>query len=459
MRSVLKCLPLGAILLASCRAPFDPANYNSDWTKATHGQSPANYAVVFPQDSVNRMDIILNASKWAGIRANMTHLWGFDFGAGDHPCCGPYPSEDPDFVDAELRFNGKTWKHVGFRLKGAASLNYSWNAGNYKLPFRLKFDEFEDTYPETWNQRFYGFRETTMAPNAFDPSLLREKVANEVFRLAGVPSPRTAYYRVYIDLGQGLVYNGVYTMVEAVEDQMLLDQFGEERGTLYKPFATLLGWTRESDFPQQNNRTTTDFSDIRALIRALNDTDLRSGNPAQWRANLETVFDVDLFLKYLAVNNTIVSWDAYGIVPHNYYLYHHSSGQLRWIPWDQNNSFYLDPDAGVDLALTEVDDTDGPLIRYLADDPVYWARYRAQLQAFYQGVFTQGRLDGLFEKYHGMVAPHVIGLNGEQPGHTHTSSGAFINALPTLKGFVANRRLELEDFLRGPTAPAPETRW
>ena len=41
---------------------------------------------------------------------------------------------------------------------------------------------------------------------------------------------------------------------------------------------------------------------------------------ATWRANLETVFDTDVFLKYLAVNTVVQNWDTYGRMTHNYYL-------------------------------------------------------------------------------------------------------------------------------------------
>jgi hypothetical protein len=47
----------------------------------------------------------------------------------------------------------------------------------------------------------------------------------------------------------------------------------------------------------------------------------RTSNPTQWEKDLEPEFDVDGFLKYLAVNTTIQNWDTYGRMTHNYYLY------------------------------------------------------------------------------------------------------------------------------------------
>lgn len=449
---------LALSLLASCRDnPVAPDVDNPDWTEASHGKVKPSYDVVFPQDAVNTVEIVMTAAQWSSIRQNMQSLWGFDFGAGDGRPYDP-PTMDPAYTDVTFRFNGKVWKHVGFRLKGKYSLYDAWGAGNYKLPFRLQFDEFEDQYPAINDQRFYGFKELTMAPGAFDDSLIREKVTADIFRRAGIPAARTAFYRVYIDFGEGLKYAGVYTMVEVIDDTMVKDQFGEDKGNIYKPESTFQTFVK-SEFEKKNNKAAANYSDVRAMITALN-SDLRTRNPARWRANLEAVFNVDHFLKYLAVNNAIVNWDTYGVIAHNYYLYNHSRKKLTWIPWDHSwalgESYGItgpetgrgEEPIGISLAMNEVDSS-WPLIRYLADDPVYYERYRAHMRAFYNSVFTQADMDALFDRNHAMISPYVIGENGEQPGYTHlSSSDAFTNSLAELKTHAASRRMLIEDFLR-----------
>jgi spore coat protein H len=444
-----------ALLLLGCRAePFAPADFNADWTDASHGLTAPNYGVVFPQDSVNRIDIHLTAAGWTAVRQNMTALWGFDFGDGAHACCGPYPAADPDYVDVEVRFNGKVWKHVGFRLKGNSTLHYPWNLGNYKLPFRLKFDEFEDAYPETWNQRLYGFKDLSMSANVFDDSMIRERLANELFRAGGVPAPRTASYRVYIDFGAGLQYNGLYTALELPDDTMVQDQLGESGGNLYKPESSF-GAFVEAEFPRQNNELSQDYSDVKALITAVTNTSLQVSNPVQWRANLEAAFNVDGFLRWLAVNNAIASWDAYGFIAHNFYIYDHSTKKLTWIPWDQNLSFGDDPGVigeiprvhpGLSLTMNEVD-ANWPLIRRLMDEPIYFARYRSFLQAFHTTAFSQANVDALIDKYSAMIAPNVIGPNGEIPGHGYISSVGQYNAeVAGLRAIAASRRAVVARF-------------
>src|SRR5439155_11836034 len=141
-------------------------------------------------------------------------------------------------------------------------------------------------YPETWNQRLYGFKDLSMAVNFLDYSQIRETLAYGLFRTAGVAAPRTAFYRVYIDFGQGLQYNGLYTAVELPEDTMLEDQFGENAGNIYKPESALSKFLA-SEFPRQNHKGSVDYSDVEALITALNNTSLHASDSPRWRANLE----------------------------------------------------------------------------------------------------------------------------------------------------------------------------
>ncbi len=172
--------------------------------------------------------------------------------------------------------------------------------------------------------------------------MLREKVAGDVFRNAGLAGSHTAFYTVYVDYGDGPVYFGVYTMVEEVDDTVLDTQFADDDGNLYKPEGTgasfAEGTFSEDVFVKKTNEDEADWSDILSLFAALHD-DTRTTDPAAWRTNLEAVFDTDVFLKYLAVNTVIQNWDTYGRMTHNYYLYNDpDTGRLTWIPWDNNEA-------------------------------------------------------------------------------------------------------------------------
>jgi len=429
-----------------------PTVYNPDWTLATHGIVAPDYPTVFRQDSVRAITIELTAAQWSAIRADLTAILGYDLG-GRPGSAGVLPSRDPAYVAARVRSAGKQWKKVGFRLKGNSSLGAAWGDGNLKLPFRLKFNEFQATYPAITGQRFHGFKELSFSPGYRDQSLVREKVAADLFRLAGVPAARTAFYRVYIDYGTGPLYAGVYTAVEVIDDTMVRDQFGDDAGNLYKP-ESALGTFSAAEFEKKNNRTANDFSDVQAFVAALN-AGTRVTAPASWRAALEATFDVDHFLRWLAVSNTMVNWDSYGTQAQNYYLYHHPVRGLVWIPWDHNEAMIGAPGVtgvpntrnGLSLSMNEVGSA-WPLIRYLADDPVYAARYRTHLRGIRDSVFTEAAMDAMLDRATALVTPFAIGPAGERAGSTYlTGAASFASANGQLKAHVRARRALVGTFV------------
>lgn len=474
---VLTAVLCGA--MASCKdkatdvTPGDgtAATANPDWTTESHSNDvDPNYSIVFPQNQVNTLEITMMAADWTAIKADMKTKSGTAFGAGGGGTPGGAPGGapggngaggldiipgDPIYVATTMKFNGKTWNKVGLRLKGNSSLSSVWRAGIYKLPFRLKMDEYEDTYPEIKDQRLYGFKELSMSPAFSDNSLIREKVVADIFRMGGIAAARTAFYKVYINFGDGAKYCGVYTMVEVIDDTMVKDQFGEKKGNIYKPESTFQTYV-QTQFEKKNNETTPDYSDVQAFVTALNSTD-RTTNAAQWRTNLEKTFNVDNYLKYLAINNTIVNWDAYGAMAHNYYLYNSPTNKLTWIPWDHNMSMTNTATGGgaggmsrsaVSLAMTEVG-TGWPLIRFVAADPVYYAKYKQYVRTFADNVFTTAKMNELFDKYTNLIMPYVTGTEKEVAPYTNlTNTAAFTSSLVTLKQHVVTRNQDVNTFLK-----------
>ena len=465
---ILAILVIG---LFSCRKDpaiemiTDPTVYNPNWTETTHGNVTPDYAIAFPQESINTIEITIGATNWASVRANMKSIYGSDFGSQGGSQSGPpggpggvTVTTEPDYVDVDFKFNGLTWKNVGFRLKGNSTLRDSWMKGVYKLPFRLNFDKFEDTYPAITNQHFYGFKELSFSPGYKDQSLIREKLASDLFRLGGIAAAKTAFYRVFIDFGAGSKYCGVYCGVELPDDNMVKSQMGEESGNLYKPESNLVTFT-QSLFEKKNNETAADYSDVQNLVAALNSSN-RTSNPTLWRSNLENVFNVDYFTKWLAINNAIVNWDTYGNMSHNYYLYNHSTNKIMWIPWDNNEAMLNSPGitgtassggmggmGGLSLSMNEVAAT-WPMIRYIADDQVYMQKYKDNLKAFNNNVMTQATTDALIDKYYSIIEPYVVGTNGEQTGYTYLTSGSSFAAAKTyLKSHFVGRRALISTFI------------
>ncbi|WP_136481894.1 CotH kinase family protein [Cognatitamlana onchidii] len=400
-----------------------------DWTTETHTKDiDPNIDEVFQDDVVKRLDIVITEARWQSMLDDMTKHYG-TFGAGNG---GPRggglldTDEDPIFVPAEVFYKGKQWYRVGVRFKGNSSLQSSWRNGILKLSFKLDFDEFEDDYPQIDNQRFYGFKKFSLKNNYGDKSMLREKVAGDVFRNAGLVGSHTAFYTLYVDHGDGPEYFGLYTLVEEVDGSVLDTQFSSDDGNLYKPdgdaASFALGTFNEAEYVKKTNEEEADFSDVNSLLSLLHD-ESRITNPEIWRANLETVFDTDVFLKYLATNTIIQNWDTYGKMTHNYYLYNNpDTKKLTWIPWDNNEALQEGKQGGAALLdFSNISTSQWPLIGYLYQDEVYKAKYEAYLEEVINGAFKMSDIQALYNTYTALIEPYAT---TEVSGYTFLNSSA-----------------------------------
>ncbi|MFT6935382.1 MAG: spore coat protein H [Maribacter sp.] len=433
----------------------------SDWTMETHSKdTDPNFDEVFEDNAVKRLDVVITEARWQSMLDDMTTLYGV-FGAtgqggpgGSGPPGGQggyiFTEEDPIFVPSEVFYEDKEWYRVGVRFKGNSSLQSSWQAGILKLSFKLDFDEFEDKYPQIDNQRFYGFKKLSLKNNYDDKSMLREKVAADVFKSAGVAVSHTAFYAVYVDHGDGPQYFGVYTMVEEVDDTVIDEQFSDDDGNLYKPdgdaASFALGTYNKEEYVKKTNEDDFDFSDVERLLDILHD-ETRTTDSTAWRANLETVFDTDIFIKYLAVNTVIQNWDTYGRMTHNYFLYNDpETSKLTWIPWDNNESLQEGKQGGSPaLDFSDVESAQWPLISYLYEDATYKIKYDTYVQEVVDGPFNVSTVQALYSTYSTLVEPYAT---NEESGYTFlNSSSDFQAAVSELNAHVLQRTTAVNSYL------------
>lgn len=498
-----------------------------------------DYSIVFPDNKVNRIDIVINHSDWDTLTATLTKKFGKqgdgnfmsgpppgmegdsagfgpgmgegmmpppgmngdtgafrpDMGGGMMPPPGmdgnssrdsfkrpemaggrqPFPGRmggpgmppgrgpgfggpmgddsysdlDKKTVPCTIKFNGLIWNFCGFRFKGNSSLMMSWRQGNHKMPFRLDFSEFADSSVSKDAKRFYGFKEMSFTNNINDNTCIREKLAGDIFRAAGIKAARSSFYAVYINLGDGPVYYGVYSVIEIIEDNMLKEQFGSKSGNCYKPdipggsFAK--GIFNEKSFVKKTNKKASDFKDVKNLYEVLN-SDLRTANPKEWCSKLEGIFDVPVFLKWLAVNTVIQNWDTYGSMAHNYYLYNNpETKKLVWIPWDNNEAFRSDRMRGMSMSHHKVD-ANWPLIRYILDQPQYYSFYKEDVKIFLDQVFKSDAVKSKISDYSKLVRSYV---KSEKEKYTFLNNpNDFDKAITELQQYIDVRIKAANDFLK-----------
>ena len=420
----------------------------TDWSDATHSKdADADFDEVFEDNTVKRLDFVITEERWQSMLDDMTSLYG-TFGTGN----GSFSDDDsnPIFMPGEVFYEGKEWYRVGLRFKGNSSLATSWASGILKLSFKLDFDEFEDDYPQINNQRFYGFKKLSLKNNYDDNSMLREKVATDVFRNAGLAASHTAFYTLYVDHGDGPQYFGLYTLVEEVDDTVIDTQFSSDDGNLYKPdgdaasFAS--GTFDEDEYVKKTNEDEADFADVQGLLNILHDA-TRTTDAATWRANLDEVLDTEIFLKYLAVNTVVQNWDTYGRMTHNYFLYNDpDTSKLTWIPWDNNEALQTGKQGGAyALDFSGLSTSSWPLIGYLYQDEVYKEKYDTYVKEVIDGSFNETTMQALYTSYAALVEEYAT---SEVDGYTFlNNSSDFQSAISELKAHATSRKTAVANYL------------
>ncbi|RIK73314.1 hypothetical protein DCC62_17635 [candidate division KSB1 bacterium] len=281
---------------------------------------------------------------------------------------------------------GDTLEPVGFRLRG--------NTSRYaqKKSFKLDLNEY------VRGQKLYGLEKLNVNGEHNDPAIMRSRLCWDLFNQSGVPAARTAYAALYIN-GQ---YYGLYVIVEHYDENFILDRFGNNDGNFYKClYPAPLTWlgpdqdaykqmrnSRDRAYELEINEEIDDYSDLVSFIGFLNNT-----SDADFARAIEERFNVRAFLKYLAVNTLLGSWDDYWYLQNNYYLYHNTvSGKFEFIPYDYDNTYGIDF-VGGDWGTRDIYDfghpsEPRPLVTRLLNIPAYRNLYSFYLKEALNGSFT-----------------------------------------------------------------------
>lgn len=366
------------------------------------------------------------------------------------------------YYEASVAFDDESLDSSGVRLKGYSSLLFGHDEDggggdsklepHYKLPLKLNFDRFG-------GPRFHHLDRVGLGNNVWDTSLMRERLSYRLYAAMDIPAPRTAYYAVHVDEH----YAGLYTATQSINKRFLKQHFGTaasaDDGNLYKctgearrggqsngPFVCSLSWRGDSktDYlltdscnpgfdecgyvlkTNEDSQQSEDYGDLIDLIDVI-----EHASDDEFPTQLEARFDVDAFLRLLAVTAVMSSYDSYIGRVNNYYLYHRpDTNTFMMLPWDLNMSYGLyhcgrGPD--VDLMRIEVEDpsckVEGgpdayPLVdRVLAVDS--WAtRYADYISEFLDQHFTVENHERWIAEFDGLIGELV----GADPNYPHSEA-------------------------------------
>lgn len=237
------------------------------------------------------------------------------------------------YRNCNVVWDGIAISNCGFRQKGNAS-NLFTSFGR-KKPLKISFDEFT-------NQNLDGLKKINLNNFTNDPSLLHDVISNKLFRDCGINAPRTSYVKVWIDKE----YIGLYLTIENVDKTFLKKHYGgaSNDGNLYKTdrgAKVFLNWLgqdasayEDAGLKLNTNESINDWTKLISFIDLINNY-----TEDDFRQKFESNFDIHQYIKILAIEKCLRSWDSYWGGGNNFFIYEHPDGMMRWIPWDMNETF------------------------------------------------------------------------------------------------------------------------
>jgi hypothetical protein len=245
------------------------------------------------------------------------------------------------YVPGTLVYDGRSYGPVGVRLKGSGS----FEPIDRKPSFRINVDEY---VPDA---KFFGLKDLTLNNMHDDPSMMHERLAYWVARLAGVPASRATHILVSLN-GQPAA---LYTNVETVKSRMLKRWFRNPDGVLYA--ATDVDFTtRDTLFPDgprddialyELKSKVDDRSLLYGLARAL-----ENDSADQAMSAAANYLNVGAFQNYWAFTAIVANLDGmpYSMPGDDYFVYGNpDDGRLHILPWGVDESMGADD---VDLVET-----------------------------------------------------------------------------------------------------------
>lgn len=235
------------------------------------------------------------------------------------------------YYAAEFQWRGILTEEVAIRSRGLGSRNTT------KPGLRVDFNRFAP------GRDFLGLKSLVLDNVTQDPSMIKERISLQLFRTMGIPAPREAHARLYVN---GL-YAGLYVIVEPVDLGFLKRNLPEDSGFLYD-----YTWKDENWFEYRGSNPTayapapfepktreheSDGVMIERMIRAINQS-----TSAEFLDAVSPYLDLKAFLDYLATETYIGDGDGFigdwGV--NNLYLYRfNASTKFTLIPWDKDFTF------------------------------------------------------------------------------------------------------------------------
>jgi spore coat protein H len=332
-------------------------------------------------------------------------------------------------VPCTITYDGVKLPMSGVRRKGFFS-----SVSTTKPALSVAFDEFVK------DQKLDGLDKLALNNAKQDKTFLKEHLGYEVYRMAGLPAPRTAHAQVTMN---GKVY-GLYVVKEAIDKTFLSAAFGRSyrNGNLYE--GTIVDFVTDPLKVELKNeaeemRKRDDVIALSTLIKQSPD--------AQFEAMVGAALRLDLTMTVFAIDLIVSHWDSYEYYSNNYYIYDNpQDGKFLFIPHGMDRLFgvpadypYGEPyplqDPFASLDAVEKGAHKGQLAVRIFNNPALMKKLRAEVARVIRQVWDVARLDARIDQ-----AAAVITRATNAPADL----ASFKSYLPKVHDYVGKRKAFVE---------------
>ena len=314
---------------------------------------------IFDPSALTTYEITMDPAEWSAMVADL-------------------PNRSNTWRRATVTWEGETYDDVGIQPAGQSSRDPRIGSAD-KPSLWLKFNQFVP------GREFHRYERIKLDGMLDDPAVVRERLAYGIYEARGVPVPRAAHCRVLVN-GH---YRGLYLVEERVNKEFVTKRWGKTFNQLYRwtEAAADMDWRGANPpyyVPNMWEPRIETMPDNAADVMHLADVLNNAPDTA------ESVFDVETFLNFMAVEVATGETDGYiggpgpdgNIYTGNIFLYKMpADGRYTFVVWDRDQAFW---DAHTDSITQNFERrilTNNLIVR----NPARMARYREILREIMNG--------------------------------------------------------------------------
>jgi hypothetical protein len=355
------------------------------------------------------------------------------------PGCVPYAR---NYYTGTLRHGDQTFPGVGVKVKGGCGSSRDLN-GKASFKINLEWDD-PDVAGCPGERRLMGEKSFTFNNGVQDQSASNERIGYPIFRELGIPAPRAASVRIFVndDLW------GLYTHVETIDRRFLSRWHASNDGMLYEgtywcdlipdnvpptddddSYCITREFSPDACSTPEPGADPEDYTLIRDLVEKID-----ALPPGGFYPAVETFFDYDKFLTTWAIEAVIDHWDNYAFAIKNNYRVYHDPISDRWsmITTGIDQTFEKDQDAW---------GAQGVLAARCLEEPACEAAFAARLDEVNEAIAMMD-LAGRAEAIHDQISAAVMA----DPRKEYNMK-TFDQAHQAVLAFIAGRADEIRDQL------------